>query len=105
MYLLLFPVIVHCIYSKTCIKQPLKKKEDQKLPFEIYYCLMQVESIEECSPSIFIKLPFVIKTFVLSIFEWPLKTAFTVHSVTTEKEVPMIKSINARVMVLALCML
>ena len=29
----------------------------------------------------FIKLPFVIKIFVLSIFEWPLKTGFTVlHS-------------------------
>ena len=27
----------------------------------------------------FIKLPFVIKTFVLSIFDWPLKTGFTVH--------------------------
>ena len=26
----------------------------------------------------FIKLPFVIKIFVLSIFEWPLKTGFTV---------------------------
>ena len=26
----------------------------------------------------FIKLPFVINTFVLSIFEWPLKTGFTV---------------------------
>ena len=28
--------------------------------------------------STFIKLPFAIKTFVLSIFEWPLKTGFTV---------------------------
>ena len=28
---------------------------------------------------IFIKLPFVFKTFVLSVFEWPLKTGFTVH--------------------------
>ena len=28
--------------------------------------------------STFIKLPFVIKTFVLSVFEWPLKTGFTV---------------------------
>ena len=28
--------------------------------------------------SIFIKLPFVIKIFVLSIFEWPLYTSFTV---------------------------
>ena len=25
-----------------------------------------------------IKLPFVFKTFVLSVFEWPLKTGFTV---------------------------
>ena len=28
--------------------------------------------------STFIKLPFVFKIFVLSIFEWPLKTGFTV---------------------------
>ena len=27
----------------------------------------------------FIKLPFVTKIFVLSIFEWPLKTGFTVY--------------------------
>ena len=42
---------------------------------------MQVKSIAECSPSIlstFIKLPFVIKIFVLSIFELPLKTGFTI---------------------------
>ena len=31
--------------------------------------------------STFIKLPFVIKIFVLSIFEWPLKTGFTVDSI------------------------
>ena len=29
--------------------------------------------------STFIKLPFIIKTFVLSIFEWLLKTGFTVQ--------------------------
>ena len=28
--------------------------------------------------SSFIKLPFAFKTFVMSIFEWPLKTGFTV---------------------------
>ena len=28
--------------------------------------------------SIFIKLPFVIKIFVLSIFEWPFYTGFTI---------------------------
>ena len=46
---------------------------------------MQVKSIAECSKehsailSTFIKLPFAIKPFVLSIFEWPLKTGFTVY--------------------------
>ena len=30
--------------------------------------------------STFIKLPFVIKIFALSIFEWPPKTGFTVQS-------------------------
>ena len=45
--------------------------------------LMQVKSIAECSEhsailSTFIKLPFVNKIFVLSIFEWPHKTGFTV---------------------------
>ena len=45
---------------------------------------MQVRSIAECSKghsailSTIIKLPFVFKTFVLSIFEWPLKAGFTV---------------------------
>ena len=29
--------------------------------------------------STFIELPFVFKTFVLSIFEWPLMTGFTVY--------------------------
>ena len=31
--------------------------------------------------SIFIKLPFVIKIFVLSFFEWPFKTGFTVADI------------------------
>ena len=34
--------------------------------------------------STFMKLPFVIKTFVWSIFEWPLKTGFTVHEVVDQ---------------------
>ena len=29
----------------------------------------------------FIKLPFVIKIFVLSIFEWPFYTGFTVYTI------------------------
>ena len=48
------------------------------------YCRMLLESIlhpREHSAILltFIKLPFVIKTFVLSIFEWMLKTVFTVY--------------------------
>ena len=46
---------------------------------------MHVKSIAECSKgensailSTFIKLPFVIKIFVLSIFEWLFYTGFTV---------------------------
>ena len=34
----------------------------------------------------FIKLLFVFKTFVLSIFEWPLKTDFTVYEVLIAKQ-------------------
>ena len=46
---------------------------------------MQVKSIAECSKGSilqyfrpFIKLPFIIKNFVLSIFKWPFYTAVTV---------------------------
>ena len=46
---------------------------------------MQVKSIAECSPlehsatlPTFIKLPVAIKIYVLSIFEWPFYTGFTV---------------------------
>ena len=52
------------------------------------YSLMQVKSIAECSKghsailSTFIKLPVVIKTFVLSIFEWPFYTGLTVLECT-----------------------
>ena len=49
---------------------------------------MQVKSIAECSNvrehssilSTFIKLTVVIKTFVLSLSEWPFYTGFTVRS-------------------------
>ena len=53
---------------------------------------MQVKSIAEREHSAilstFIMLPFSIRTFVLSLFKWPLKTGFSVfkaepHSVAT----------------------
>ena len=46
---------------------------------------MQVKIIAECSkedsaiPLTFIKLPFVIQLFDLSIFEWPFYTGFTLQ--------------------------
>ena len=68
------------IYSKTCVKWPLSK--DQKMFFKTHYLLMQVKTIvlQNASAilSTFIKLPIVFKTFVLSIFECPFYTGFTV---------------------------
>ena len=64
------------------VKPPLSKRP--KLVFKTNYRLIQVRSIAECSRehsailSTFIKLPFVFKIFVLSIFEWPFYTGFTV---------------------------
>ena len=49
------------------------------------YCRMLQEHMQNAPRehsailSTCIKLPFVFKTFVLSIFEWSLKTGFTVH--------------------------
>ena len=67
------------------LSQAATQKEDQKLVFKTDYPLMQVISIAEMLPLehsaillTFIKLPFIIKIFVLSISEWPLKTGFTV---------------------------
>ena len=43
---------------------------------------MQVKSVAECSAillTFMIKLRFATKIFVMSIFEWPFYTGFTVH--------------------------
>ena len=52
--------------------------------FKTDYCLLQVKSISESSKESIlqnlrlIKLPVVFKTFVMSFFEWPFYTGFTV---------------------------
>ena len=75
--------IVRNIYRKTCLKQPLKKKTiivfQGRLSLNAgqKYCRM-LPLEHSAILSTFIKLPFAIKTFVLSIFEWLLKTGFTV---------------------------
>ena len=65
------------MYSKTCVKRPLS---DRKLGSKTNYFLMQINKMPEHSAilSTFIKLPFVLNIFALSIFEWPLKTELTV---------------------------
>ena len=64
-------------YSKTCLKRPLKKKT--KMGFQADYRLPVLRE-HSAILSTFIKLPFVFKTFVLSIFVWLLKTGFTVNT-------------------------
>ena len=70
-----------------CTVKPVLRghsKRRAKLFFKTDYRLMQVKvcrmlPLEHSAiRSTFIKLLFAIKTFVLSIFEWPLKTGFTV---------------------------
>ena len=61
--------------NKVNLSLAATQKEDQQLVFKADYRLMHVKSITECSKrafcnfDTFIKLPFVIKTFVFSIFE------------------------------------
>ena len=71
------------MYSKICLKRPLSKRpkngfQDQlSLNVGQKYCRMLQEE-HSAILSTFIKLLFVFKIFVLSIFEWPLKTGLTV---------------------------
>ena len=69
-------------YSKTCLKRPLSKRpkigfQDQFLLNAGQKCCRMIQGEHSAILWTCIKLPFVIKTFVLSIFEWPLKTGFT----------------------------
>ena len=71
------------MYSKTSVKRPLSKRpkigfEDQLLlnAGQKYCRMLQGEHSEILST--FVKLPFVIKISVLSIFEWMFTTGFTV---------------------------
>ena len=71
------------IYFKTCLKGPLKKQTkigfQDRLSFNTGHKCCRMLQLEPYAILLtFIKLPFVITTFVLSIFEWPLKIGFTV---------------------------
>ena len=71
------------MYSKICVKRPLSKNLKNVVVFIpiIAQCRSKVmhSALEHSvTRSTFIKLPFVIKTFVLSIVEWPFYTGFWV---------------------------
>ena len=74
------------MYSKTCLKPPHKKKTKIGCQDRLLlntgqkYCRM-LQGEHSAILSTFIKLPFVIKIFVLSIFKWPHKTDFTVPDI------------------------
>ena len=74
------------IYSKTCAKRPLSKRSKIGSQYQLSlnagqkYCRM-LQWEHSAILSTFIKLPFVIKIFVLSIFEWLYYTGFTLHRV------------------------
>ena len=71
------------MYSKTYVKRPLSKRlkigfQDQLLlNAGQKYCRMH-QGEHSAILSTFMKLTFVIKIFILSIFEWPFYTGFTV---------------------------
>ena len=71
-------------YRKTCLKRPLSKRP--KIGFQDQLSLNAILFIAECSNALltFIKIPFVIKIFVLSIFELPLYKGFTVLNLLNE---------------------
>ena len=55
-----------------------------------------LKGVAECSAILptCIKLPTVFKTFILSIFEWPLKTGLTVQASSQEKKLSLRVSVQ-----------
>ena len=70
------------VYSKTCVKRLLLKRPQAGFETQLslnagyMYCrMLQME--HSAILSTIIKLPFVIKIFALSSFDWPFYTGFT----------------------------
>ena len=67
------------VYNKTCVKRPLSKipkiwfQDQLSLNAGQKYCSM-LQAEHSAILSTFIKLPIVIKIFVLSVIEWPSYT-------------------------------
>ena len=77
------PEAVCNLTTQTCVKQPLSKRPKIVLQDKLLlnagqkYCRMR-QGEHSAILLTFIKLPVVIKTFILSIFEWLFYTGFTV---------------------------
>ena len=65
------------LYSKTCLKRPLREEDQLSLNAGQKYCRM-LQGEHSAILLTFINLPNVIKIFVLSFFEWLLITYFTI---------------------------
>ena len=72
------PGFVFRIYRKTCVKPKIGFQDQLSLNAGQKYCRM-LKGEHSAILLTFIKLPFVNKIFVLSIFEWPFYTGFTVR--------------------------
>ena len=72
---LLWMMLLPLNFSKTCVKRPLSKRpkiglQDQLLLNAGQKYIRMLQGEQSAILSTFIKLPFFIKIFVLSIFEW-----------------------------------
>ena len=85
--------------SKTCLKRPLKRRprvgfQDRlSLTAGQKYCRM-LQREHSAILSTCIKPTSIFKTFVVSIFEWPLKTGFTVCAVSCYAAYKKITMVN-----------
>ena len=79
----------------TTVKPVLSGHQKKtKIVFQDHYHLMQIKNIAECSKRAFcntfdlhyIIVPFVLKTFVLSFFDWQLMTGFTVFLISLQND-------------------
>ena len=83
-------------HSKTCVKWPLSKRQKNGFQDQLLlnagqkYCRM-LQGEHSAILLTFIKLPFVIKIFVLSFFEWPFYTGFTVPKVLMLAQIMTLK--------------
>ena len=86
------------MYSETCVKRPLAKRQKIGFPDQLSLNAGKMyQGGHSAILSTFIKLPFVSKIFVLSIFELPFYTSFTVRVI--KMDVARTKMLNSLVRV------